>query len=305
MKKDQIKAFAPATVANVGCAFDIMGFAVTGLGDTVKICRSDSPTKIICSDKSLSTSLNKNTAGVAFELLREKFKFTDNVEIFLTKGLPIGSGLGSSAASAVAALVATNDFFELGLTKKELVPFAVECERVACGSAHPDNVVPSLFGGCVIVRTGEDIIQLPPITGVKILLLTPQIEVRTADARRILGHSVLLNQVVKQLGNVAALTAGFYTNDLELVSRAIDDYLIEPQRSLLIPGYNELKTNFKGLGALTFNISGSGPTIFSLIRDGADIESFRKIGIELLSKYGVGVNFHLADFDTQGGRVIE
>jgi len=271
-----VTVFAPATVANVGCAFDVLGFALEAPGDTVIARWSDEPgvrIRSISGDGGkLPLETEHNTAGVSSLALLDFLKkqssaFSEvGVELELTKGLPIGSGLGSSSASTVAAVVATNELLGAPLGRNELLPFAMEGERVACGAAHADNVAPSLLGGFVLIRSYEplDIIPLPTPSNVWVSVVTPEIEVRTADARKVLKTSLSLRSASAQWGNVAALVAGIYENNVALMGRAIEDQVVEPERAPLIPGFKEAKRAALELGASGCSISGSGPSVFAL-----------------------------------------
>jgi len=267
---DSIRAFAPATVANVACGFDIMGFAINKPGDEVELRRKSSPGIEICritgDHGRLPYDADKNTAGIAVARFLAHTGFDQGIEIDLHKKMPLGSGMGSSAASAVAALFAVNKLFDDPLSLRELLPFAMQSEGIASGAAHADNVAPSLLGGFILIRSYDplDIIQIPTPEHLYCTLLHPQIEVLTDDARRILKKQILLKDAIVQWGNVAGLITGLMTSDYTLISRSMKDVIIEPVRSLLIPGYDEIKEAAIGAGALGCSISGSGPSIFAL-----------------------------------------
>jgi homoserine kinase len=277
---NRVTAFAPATVANVGAAFDVLGFALESPGDLVTAVQVDGGSvrlvKIEGDDGILPLDETKNTAGVsAMALLRAARQKRPGVyeraglELSLIKGLPIGSGLGSSSASTVASVVAVNRLLGEPFARHELIPFVLEGERVACGSAHADNVAPSLFGGFVLVRTYQplDIIQLPSPLNVWVTVVTPQVEVRTEDARKVLKSSVSLEAAVQQWGNVAALVTGIFRDDPGLMGRALDDAIVEPERAPLIPGYYDAKAAALSAGAVGCSISGSGPSMFAFSAD--------------------------------------
>lgn len=263
-------AFAPATVANVACGFDILGFAVENPGDEVIVKLKTSPgvtiTKITGEEGQLPLKPDKNTAGVAALKFLEQTKSDQGVEIEVHKKMPLGSGLGSSAASAVASLVAINKLFNDPLSKRELLPMAMEGERVACGAAHADNVAPALFGGFVLIRSYEplDIIEIPVPENLFCTVVHPQIEIKTEDARKILKKEVRLEEAIKQWGNTAALIAGLMKSDYELIGRSLQDVVIEPVRSILIPNFDLVKRVALKAGALGCSISGSGPSVFAL-----------------------------------------
>lgn len=268
---EQISVYAPATVANVACGFDIFGFAVDRPGDEVVLTKKDSPgiiiTEITGDEGRLPLDVHKNTAGIAIQKYLEYIGRTDQgFEMALHKDMPLGSGLGSSAASAVAGVFAANELMGKPLTQKELLPFAMEGERVACGSAHADNVGPSLLGGFVIIRSYDplDIIELKVPEELFATIVHPQVEVNTKDARSILEREIQLSKTIQQMGNVAGLIAGLLLPDYDLIGRSLEDVMIEPIRSILIPQFTEVKSAALGAGALGCSISGSGPSLFAL-----------------------------------------
>ncbi|MGI6525102.1 MAG: homoserine kinase [Bdellovibrionota bacterium] len=271
MMKNEVKAFAPATVANVSCAFDVLGFAVQALGDEVTLRRKKDSGIVISSITGdggrLSTDPLKNTASVAVQAFLNKVGAADlGVDLQLKKGMPLGSGMGSSAASAAAALYAANAMLGYPLSTRDLVPFAMESERIACGSAHADNAAPALLGGFVLIRSYHplDIIQIQPPKNLHSVLIHPALELNTSDSRHILKKQVPLNVAVKQWGNIAGLIAGLYTSDYALIGRSLEDFIFEPARSFIIPAFSEVKAAALEAGALGCSISGSGPSLFAL-----------------------------------------
>lgn len=274
--RDSIKVFAPATVANVTCGFDILGFAVDQPGDEITLKKSNSGKVKILEIKgdggALPLDADKNTCSAVIKMFLKDLDIEQGIDIYLHKKMPLGSGLGSSAASSVAAIFAINELLGKPRSLKELLPFAMEGERVACGAAHADNVAPGLYGGFVLIRSYEplDVIRLQTPEGLYATLVHPQIEVKTKDAREILRKQIYFKDSVKQSGNVAGLIAGLLTSDFDLISRSMHDHIVEPIRSILIPGYNVVKDAVMETGALGAGISGSGPSIFALSHD-ADI----------------------------------
>ncbi len=286
--RDSIKVFAPASVANVTCGFDILGFAVDQPGDEITLKKSDSGKvsilQITGDGGALPMDADKNTCSVVIKMFLNDLGIDTGIDIYLDKKMPLGSGLGSSAASSVAAICAINEL--LGKPKKleELLPYAMEGERVACGAAHADNVAPGLYGGFVLIRSYDplDVIKLKTPDKLYATLVHPHIEVQTKDAREILRKRIYFKDSVKQSGNVAGLIAGLLTSDYGLISRSMHDYIVEPTRSILIPGYNEVKDAVMDLGALGAGISGSGPSIFALSKDKITAE---KIALKMKSVY--------------------
>ncbi|MCE7061637.1 homoserine kinase [Dyadobacter sp. CY343] len=305
-----VKAFAPATVANVACGFDIFGFAVKEPGDTVELRRRDEPgiviTDITGDEGRLPRNAEKNSVtGVMLYLLKHLGITDFGCEVVLHKNMPLGSGMGSSAASAVAGVVAINEMLGNPLTRQELLPFAMEGERIASGSAHADNVGPSLLGGFVVIRSYNplDIFTIPVPDDLYCTLVHPDIEINTKDARFILRNEVSLKNTIAQMGNVAGLVAGLMQADYDLISRSMVDVIIEPVRSILIPEFKEVKQAAIENGALGCSISGSGPSIFALSRG---IENAEKAGEAMKNRFaeaGIAAALHVSSIN-KGGAVI-
>lgn len=266
-----IKVFAPATVANMACGFDILGFALDKPGDEIIARFSDTPglriTKITGAKGKLPLEIEKNTAGVAaIRLLEHLGEEKRGIELEIHKKMPFGSGLGSSAASAVAGVMAINELLRRPLTKREILPFAVLGEQVADGAYHADNVAPSLLGGIIFIRDNPtlDVHRLPLMRGLYASVIYPHIEILTKDARNVLSDQVSLKDNITQNGNLGGLIVGLYNSDLDLISRSLQDVIVEPQRAKLIPGFQQVKEAALKAGALGCSISGAGPSIFAL-----------------------------------------
>ncbi|MFD0998461.1 homoserine kinase [Ohtaekwangia kribbensis] len=277
-----VKASAPATVANVSCGFDIFGFAVEAPADEVIVTLTDNPgvtiSKIVGDDGRLPREAEKNTSGVAvLEFLKAiDSKLGANIELY--KHLPLGSGMGSSAASSAAALVAINELHGNPLTREQLLPFAMESERIACGSAHADNVAPSLLGGFVLIRgyAPLDVASIPTPAELYCTLVHPHLELKTEDSRRVLKPSIPIKDAITQWGNIAGMVVGLMKPDYGLIQRSLHDVVAEPIRSVLIPGFHKIKEEAMQAGALGCGISGSGPTIFALSSERAVAERVGK-----------------------------
>lgn len=266
-----IKVFAPASVANVAVGFDILGFALERPGDEIIARFSDTPglkiTKITGAKGKLPYEIEKNTAGYAAQQLLDHLGKTDiGIELEIHKKMPFGSGLGSSAASAVAGVMAVNELLKKPLTKRELLPFAVLGEQIADGAYHADNVAPSLLGGIVLVRSNEDLdthrLHVPK--GLYATVIYPHIKILTKDAREVLSDTVPLKGMIKQSGNLGGFIVGLYNSDLDLIKRSLNDLVVEPQRAKLIPHFFDVKKAALDAGALGCSISGAGPSIFAL-----------------------------------------
>jgi homoserine kinase len=305
-----IKAFAPATVANVSCGFDVFGFAVDHPGDEVLLSLergNEVVIKEITGDGGrLPLEAHKNTAGVAVQSFLTSIDQRIGVEITLHKKLPLGSGMGSSAASAVAALVGINHLLGEPLTRKELLPFAMEAERVACGSAHADNVAPSLLGGFVLVRGYHplDVVSVPTPPDLYCTLVHPHLELKTEDSRQVLRHSISLKDAVTQWGNIAGLVVGLMKPDYGLIGRSLQDVIAEPIRSLLIPGFDQIKQSAVNEGALGCGISGSGPTIFALSTEKELAKRVGKVIQDQFQKLSLNSDVYLSKINLEGARIL-
>jgi homoserine kinase len=302
-------AFAPASVGNVGVGFDILGFAVDALGDRATVTRSATPGVVIRDVRGVASELprepERNTAGRALLRLRELAGIEWGFELELEKGIPLGSGLGGSAASAVVAAVAGNALLTRPLSEGELLECALAGEEVASGSRHADNVAPALLGGLVLC-VGEErplMRRIPVPRGVRAVIAHPRMFLATREARAILAPSVSLHDLVRQTANLAGVLAGCFTSDLELIQASLTDVVIEPQRARLIPGCGEALAAARAAGALGGSISGAGPTLFAWAR----AEDAERVGAALnagLARHGHAVDAWIVRLDSSGARVL-
>jgi len=305
-----IKAFAPATVANVCCGFDVLGFAVDFPGDEVVLKLNNSKevtiSKIVGDGGRLPLEATKNTAGVAVQSFLQSLGVDQGVEIELYKNLPLGSGMGSSAASGVAALVAINELMGNIKSREELVPFAMEAERIACGSAHADNVAPSLMGGFVLIRDYNplDVVKVKVNLDLYCTLVHPHIEVKTSDSRRVLRSSISLRDAITQSGNIAGLMVGLAQADPLLISRSLKDVIAEPIRAAFIPGFEQVKLRAIEAGALGCGISGSGPTLFALSSTHeASLEVGEAMQLEFLKSH-LKSDIYVSKINPEGAKIL-
>lgn len=314
--KNSIKAFAPATVANVSCAFDILGFAIENPGDEVivkNLGKSNSENcnitiSNITGDGGLIPRDPKlNTATVGILGLAKHLNLNVELEVEIHKKMPLSSGLGSSAASGAAAILAFNELMHLNLSRKELLNFALESERVACGIAHADNIAPSLLGGFVLTRSYDplDIIKLETNVELHAITLHPKLEIRTEDARSILKKEIQLQTAIKQWGNIAGLIAGLLTEDIDLIGRSLDDYIIEPERSELIPGYKKVKKAALDNSALGCGISGSGPSIFALAKNNDSAKIIASAMKEAFLEKNIESTCYISKVNQEGAKIID
>ncbi|MEO5783484.1 MAG: homoserine kinase [Ginsengibacter sp.] len=265
-----VKIKSPATIANLVCGFDVIGMALNDPQDTMQLTLSETPgIRIQHNDiYNLPTTPEKNVAGVSLLELMEELDDTIGFDLVIEKHIKPGSGLGSSAASAAGVVVAANHLLGNKFSKEDLVRFAMAGEKLASGVKHADNISPCIYGGVTLIRSifPLDIIPLPA-PPMFVTVVHPQIEVKTSDAREILRKDVLLKDAIKQWGNIAGLVTGFMQNNYGLISRSLEDVIIEPVRSILIPGFDEVKKKCIQAGALGGGIAGSGPSIFMLCKE--------------------------------------
>lgn len=305
----EIKLFCPATIANVSCGFDVLGLCLEQPGDEMIIKKSSTPgiqiTKIIGQDLPLETE--KNVAGVAgLALLNELKDFKSGFEIEIYKNIKPGSGIGSSAASAAGAVFGINQLLNQPFSAKELIPFAMQGEFLASGALHADNVAPALLGGFTLVRSYEplDVLKLPVPNQLIATVIHPQLEVKTADARAVLKHTVPLKKAITQWGNLAGLISALYTNDYDLLARCLHDEIVEPLRSVLIPGFNEVKESALVNGALGSGISGSGPSIFALSKDKITAQKIGDAMATTYKKFEVDYDVHVSSINKEGIKIL-
>lgn len=304
-----IKIFAPATVANLSCGFDVLGCCLDNVGDEMIISLVSEPgvriTKILGADLPLETQ--KNVAGVAVEALLKAHDNELGVEIEIHKKIKAGSGIGSSAASSAGAVWAVNHLLDAPFSPNQLVHFAMQGEKLASGNAHADNVAPALLGGFTLVRsyTPLDVIKLHTPKDLMITVIHPQIEVKTSDSRSVIKQNVELKQAIQQWGNVGGLVAGLYTEDYNLIGRSLEDVIIEPLRSILIPEFDAVKKSAMSQGALGCGISGSGPSIFALSKGEKTAKLVADAIREVYSKTGLDFDIHVSPINDQGVKIID
>lgn len=305
---NEIKIFAPATVANLNCGFDVLGLCLDGIGDEMIFRKSSEKglriTKIIGAD--LPYELENNVAGVAGLALLNEVDIDFGIEMEIHKKLKLGSGIGSSSASAAGAVFGINELFGKPFTKKELVNFAMKGEVVASGSEHADNVAPCLLGGFTLV-TGYNPLEVIRIDAPKDLfavVLHPHIEVKTSDSRAVLKPEVSLKDAITQTGNLGGFVAGLYTSDYELISRSLKDVIVEPYRKHLIPGFDKVKNAAMDNGALGSGISGAGPSIFALCKGKESANKVAKAMEKAFSDTGISHDIHLSRINDEGTKLI-
>ena len=304
-----VKLFAPASIANISCGFDVLGLCLENIGDIMEIRRSGKAGIQIKSiiGQDLPLEAENNVAGVAGLALLEAHNPQLGFEIIIEKNIKPGSGIGSSAASAAGTVAGINYLLGNPFTPTELVPFAMEGERLACGSAHADNVAPALLGGFTLVRDTNplDVCKLPTPLELAATVIHPKIEVKTADARAVLKKRVSLEKAINQWANVGALVSSLYEEDYELLSRSLVDEIVEPSRSILIPRFAELKTACERTGALGSGISGSGPSVFALSRGMTTAHKVAQAMQEVYEKTDIPFEIHVSPVKQNGVSFLE
>ena len=308
--KTSATAFAPASIGNVAVGFDVLGHSFQTIGDRVTARRVDTPTVRITSISGVVADLpkepEKNTAGMAVLSMVRDLKLDFGFELSIEKGIPLGSGLGGSAASAVAAVVAANALLPKSLDKLELLKFAMKGEQVSSGSVHVDNIAPSLFGGLVLTVgiDNPNVKQIPVPSSVRCVLVHPHMTLSTRAAREILNRSIDLSNVIWQSANLAGFLTGCFTGDLRLIRESLEDVIIEPQRKVLIPGFEQVKQAAISNGALGCSISGAGPTVFAWCEE-PQAAAIRDAMVAAFSAHNLGTDAWISTLDPTGARVID
>lgn len=301
-----VQVHAPATVANLVCGFDVLGMALHRPDDVMTLTLKDEPGITIehTDIYQLPTEPEKNVAGAALLAMLEELDNPPGFHLVTDKRIKPGSGLGSSAASSAGAVVAANELLGKPFSNEDLVRFAMNGEKVASGVKHADNIAPAIYGGITLIRSifPLDIVQLsgPPLF---VTVVHPQIEVRTADARQILRKEVQLKSAIKQWGNIAGLVAGLLKQDYALIGRSLEDVIIEPVRSILIPGFDDVKSQSREAGALGGGISGSGPSIFMLSEKESTANEVEQLMQDVYTKLGIDFKTYVTSISYEGVRV--
>lgn len=306
MKKVKLKI--PATVANLVCGFDILGMAIHEPYDEMEIRLLETPEVIIKhKDKfGLPEEPSKNVAGIVLLKIQEHFNLQNGFEVIIHKHIKPGSGLGSSAASAAGAALAANIVLGNIMSKDEMIHFAMFGEELASGVRHADNIAPCIYGGITLVKS-TDPIDIIPLNSPDLFVTAvhPQVEVKTSDSRQILKKNITLKNAVEQWGNIAGLVAGIQKNDFALIGRSLNDVIIEPVRSILIPGFDDVKKKSLEMGALGGGISGSGPSIFMLAEQKETAEKIAALMKSIYDEMKIESFVYVSKINPVGIEIIE
>ncbi len=304
---DEVTVHAPATVSNVVCGFDCLGFALAEPFDIVKVRRiGEQKIRIVNRDDyGLPTDPSKNVAGVALQAMLGALNAEFGLEVEITKGIKPGSGIGSSSASSCGAVVAANHLLGDRFRKAELVDFAMEGEKLASGAKHADNAAPCIFGGFTLVRSLEPLDVVPlKFPQLFATVIHPQIEIKTSEARAILPAMVPLTDAVQNWSNLGAFVAGLASDDYDLISRSMVDVIVEPARRQLIPGFDDVKAASLAAGALGGGISGSGPSIFMISPERETADQVSEAMEKVYAATGIPFNIYVSAIETDGVCVI-
>jgi len=303
-----VKIQAPATVANLVCGFDILGLALDDPYDEMEIHLSDEPgIRIRHTDSyGLPEETDRNVAGAALMAMLEEYPKPVGVDLTVHKNIMPGSGLGSSAASSAGAVVGLNTILGEPFSKDDLVRFAMFGEKLASGVKHADNITPAIFGGVTLIRSifPLDIVPLSA-PELHVAVVHPQIEVKTSDARQILRKEVQLKNAIRQWGNIAGLVTGLLRSDYDLIGRSLEDVVVEPIRSILIPGFEEVRKRSREAGALGGGISGSGPSLFMLCREAGTAKTVAAEMATVYQKLGLDYRTYTTRINQQGVQIIK
>jgi homoserine kinase len=301
-----IKVFCPATIANLSCGFDVLGVCLDHVGDDMTLTKTATKgvviKEIIGAD--LPLEAEKNVAGVAALAMMQALQLDFGIEMTIVKRIKAGSGIGSSAASAAGAVVGLNMLLDKPLPRKDLVQYAMQGEKLASGAAHADNVAPAILGGFTLIRSYEplDMVKMHTPPDLFATVIHPQIELKTSDARSIIKQQVSLKKAIQQWGNVGGFVCGLYTEDYELMGNSLQDNIVEPLRSVLIPKFDEVKQAALSNAALGAGISGSGPSMFSLCKGEAVARKVAQAIDEVYKSVGVAYDIHVSPINNDGVR---
>lgn len=306
---NSVQVFAPATVGNAAVGFDILGFAVDGIGDRITVKKISEPKVVIESITGFPNTIPlepaKNTAGCAVAAFIRERKLKHGYTISIKKGIPLSSGLGGSAASAVGAVVGANALLDHPLAKEDLIPYILEGEAVSSGSPHADNAVPCLMGGLTLILPTDppSVVPIPVPDGISVVVVHPHLEIPTKEARAILRPDLHLKTHILQSANLAGFIAGCFKNDLKLLRQTLMDVLIEPQRSKLIPGFDAAKQAAMELGAIGFSISGSGSTVFAWSDSKQNAEQVKNAIVKAFLDHELSADAWVTSLCHEGARV--
>lgn len=306
---DKIKVFSPGSITNLSCGYDILGVCLNNRGDEITVTKTENKGIIIKSnyEYNISNDINKNVAGIAAQALLKKTSTEFGFEIEIKKGIKPGSGIGSSAASSAGTVFAINQLLDSPFSQLDLIKFSMEGEKFVSDSYHADNVAPIIFGGITLVRSINeiDVIKLPTPKSLEVIIIRPNIEIKTSDSRKVLRKKIKIEEMVQQSANLGSFVSSLYNEDFNLMSRSIVDIIAEPNRRILIPEFDNIIKLSKINGAIAAGISGSGPSIFSLSKDTNISEKILKATTDHYNKLGISYDGFISKINTTGIKILE
>lgn len=306
---DKIKVFSPGSITNLSCGYDILGVCLNNRGDEITVTKTENKGIIIKSnyDYNISNDINKNVAGIAAQALLKKTSTEFGFEIEIKKGIKPGSGIGSSAASSAGTVFAINQLLDSPFSQLDLIKFSMEGEKFVSDSYHADNVAPIILGGITLVRSINeiDVIKLPTPKSLEVIIIRPNIEIKTSDSRKVLRKKIKIEEMVQQSANLGSFVSSLYNEDFNLMSRSIVDIIAEPNRRILIPEFDNIIKLSKINGAIAAGISGSGPSIFSLSKDTNISEKILKATTDHYNKLGISYDGFISKINTTGIKILE
>ena len=306
---DKIKVFSPGSITNLSCGYDILGVCLNNRGDEITVTKTANKGIIIKSndDYNISSDINENVAGIAAQALLKDISTEFGFEIEIKKGIKPGSGIGSSAASSAGTVFAINQLLDSPFSQLDLIKFSMEGEKFVSDSYHADNVAPIILGGITLVRSISeiDVIKLPTPKSLEVIIIRPNIEIKTSDSRKVLRKKIKIEEMVQQSANLGSFVSSLYNEDFNLMSRSIVDIIAEPNRRILIPEFDNIIKLSKINGAIAAGISGSGPSIFSLSKDTNISEKILKATTDHYNKLGISYDGFISKINTTGIKILE
>ena len=306
---DSIKVFSPGSITNLSCGYDILGLCLQNRGDEITVSKTNKKGIIIKSVEGyhLTKDINKNVAGIAAQALLKNINVNYGFKIEIKKGIKPGSGIGSSAASSAGTVFAINQLLDSPFSHLDLIKSSMEGERFVSGSYHADNVAPIIIGGITLVRSIEsiDVIKLPSPKSLEVIIVRPNIEIKTSDSRKVVKKKVKIEKMVQQSANLGSFISSLYTEDFDLMSKSVVDEIIEPDRSMLIPEFDNIKKISKDSGTIAVGISGSGPSIFSLSNNSSTSNKILDNITSHLEKLNIDYDGFVSKINTTGIKILE
>ena len=306
---DSIKVFSPGSITNLSCGYDILGLCLENRGDEIKVSKTSSKGIIIntTGGYNLTDDINENVAGIAAQSMLKEIDVNNGFKIEINKGIKPGSGIGSSAASSAGTVFAINKLLDSHFSQLDLIKFSMEGEKYVSWSYHADNVAPIILGGISLVRSTDmiDVVKLPSPKDLEVVIVRPNIEIKTSDSRKVVKKKVKIEKMVKQSANLGSFISSLYTEDFNLMSRSVIDEVVEPDRALLIPEFDKVKEISKKNGCIAVGISGSGPSIFSLSNNRiSSTKILDSISIHY-EKMGFSYDGFISKINSQGIKILD